>query len=215
MELPEPAEPGVDWRKSPPLELTPILAASLDAFYEHGYHGTTVRDIARRVGATVPALYYHHENKQEILFALMDAAIDRSSSMTLVAVAEAEGQPVDAFFNGVEALVRFMATSGKVAYLDAEIRCLTSENRETYARKRAVVERLMLACVEEAVASGDFAVSSPRVMSRALLGMIQGIPVWYNPAGALAVDDVVTEYVDIAAHMVGATPEVLGRVRLR
>lgn len=210
-----PAEPDLDWRRSPELELTPILSASLEAFYEHGYHGTTVRDIARRVGATVPALYYHHENKQAILFALLDAAIDRSSSASLLAVKEADGDPAGAFLNLVEALVRFMSTCGKVAYLDAEIRCLTPENRNTYVVKRAVVERLMLGCVEDGVHAGVFTVTSPRVMARALLGMTQAIPVWYKPGGSLTVDAVVHEYLDIAAHAVGATPEVLERVRLR
>ena len=67
---------GGGWRTSPTPELSPILSASLDAFSEHGYHGTTVRDIAKRVGVTVPALYYHHENKEGLLFALLDTGIE-------------------------------------------------------------------------------------------------------------------------------------------
>ena len=65
----------VDWRDCPPVELTELLRHASEAFYEQGYHGTTVRDIAARVGVTVPALYYHHENKAAILVAVLNAAM--------------------------------------------------------------------------------------------------------------------------------------------
>lgn len=61
-----------DWRILEPMQLSPILTAALDAFYETGFHGTSVREIARRVGVTVPALYYHHENKEGLLIALLE-----------------------------------------------------------------------------------------------------------------------------------------------
>jgi hypothetical protein len=35
-----------DWRAFAPLDLHPILAAALEQFREHGYHGTTVREVA-------------------------------------------------------------------------------------------------------------------------------------------------------------------------
>ncbi len=41
---------AVDWRSFPPLVMTDILTASLELFDENGYHGTTVRQIANRVG---------------------------------------------------------------------------------------------------------------------------------------------------------------------
>ena len=49
----EPADGLVRWREPTQIALTPILTAALEAFYETGYHGTSVRDIARRVGGSV------------------------------------------------------------------------------------------------------------------------------------------------------------------
>jgi len=37
-----------------------ILDAALAAFYEHGYHGTTTRDLARRSGLSVPEIGRAH-----------------------------------------------------------------------------------------------------------------------------------------------------------
>ncbi len=78
---PEPEFSG-DWRVFEPLQLGPILEHALEAFGENGFHGTTVRDLARRVGVTVPALYYHHENKEAVLVTLLDAAVSTSSTVS-------------------------------------------------------------------------------------------------------------------------------------
>src|SRR3712207_9310375 len=96
-----------DWRTSPAPALSPIMTAALDAFSENGYHGTTVRDIARRVGVTVPALYYHHENKESILLALLDTAVAHLSRACDAAGAEGGGDGARRFFNPVEALGLF------------------------------------------------------------------------------------------------------------
>lgn len=49
-----------------------ILAAAADLFGEKSYAGTSVRDIAERLGITKAALYYHFPSKETILDALID-----------------------------------------------------------------------------------------------------------------------------------------------
>jgi AcrR family transcriptional regulator len=43
-----------------------ILDAALDLFAEHGFFGTSMREIARTVGVRESALYHHFESKQAI-----------------------------------------------------------------------------------------------------------------------------------------------------
>jgi AcrR family transcriptional regulator len=47
-----------------------ILDIALELFAEQGYEGTSLRDIAERLGTTKAALYYHFERKQDILLEL-------------------------------------------------------------------------------------------------------------------------------------------------
>ncbi|MGK8557859.1 TetR/AcrR family transcriptional regulator [Nocardia gipuzkoensis] len=44
-----------------------ILNAAVDAFTHGGYHGTSMADIAAKVGISATALYRHFRNKQELL----------------------------------------------------------------------------------------------------------------------------------------------------
>jgi len=47
-----------------------ILDVALDLFVEHGFDGTSLRQIAEQLGMTKAALYYHFESKEDILMAL-------------------------------------------------------------------------------------------------------------------------------------------------
>ena len=50
-----------------------ILNAALDLFAENGFFGTSMREIARRVGVRESALYHHFPSKEAILEALAQA----------------------------------------------------------------------------------------------------------------------------------------------
>jgi AcrR family transcriptional regulator len=47
-----------------------ILDVALDLFSDQGYDGTSLREIAERLGVTKAALYYHFASKEDILMAL-------------------------------------------------------------------------------------------------------------------------------------------------
>jgi AcrR family transcriptional regulator len=48
-----------------------ILAVAGELFTEHGYDGTSLREIADRLGFTKAALYYHFQSKEQIMEALL------------------------------------------------------------------------------------------------------------------------------------------------
>lgn len=47
-----------------------ILDVALELFTEQGYDGTSLREIAERLGVTKAALYYHFASKEDVLLAL-------------------------------------------------------------------------------------------------------------------------------------------------
>src|SRR5690349_21695288 len=49
-----------------------IQEVALELFTEQGYEGTSLREIAERLGVTKAALYYHFKTKEEIIGSLID-----------------------------------------------------------------------------------------------------------------------------------------------
>ena len=54
-----------------------ILEEALALFAQNGYDGTSVDQIAERVGIKAPSLYKHYKGKEDILNAIIDAAETR------------------------------------------------------------------------------------------------------------------------------------------
>jgi len=49
-----------------------IFDAAVELFYQKGYAGTSVREIARMVGIKESSIYNHYSNKEEILDCILD-----------------------------------------------------------------------------------------------------------------------------------------------
>jgi len=48
-----------------------IQQVAVELFAEHGYEGTSLREIAERLGVTKAALYYHFKSKEDIVASLV------------------------------------------------------------------------------------------------------------------------------------------------
>jgi AcrR family transcriptional regulator len=54
-----------------------VLRAAGEEFYEKGFRGARLRDIAARVGLLTGSLYYYIDSKEDLLFAIVDSACRR------------------------------------------------------------------------------------------------------------------------------------------
>lgn len=195
-----------DWRAYPPLALPPILEAALAEIVDQGYAATSVRRIAARVGVTVPALYYHFENKQAILAALFDRAMEVVLGHARQALASAGDEPADRFRVLVEAVALYMLHHPDLAFISTERRSLVGGNLERYLGRRDELEGLLLAAVADGVSDRVFGTSHSRESVRAILAMCQGIANWYRPGRGIPPHEMAQKYVDLAFAMVEHRP---------
>jgi AcrR family transcriptional regulator len=198
-------EPG-DARTHEPVGAPAILKHALAAIEEHGYDGTTVRDIARRVGVTVPTLYYHFDNKQAILVELLMSSMELLLARCRVALAEAGKNPVDRYVALITTIVEFMAQSGSHGLLDSEIRSLEPENRTKYITLRDELETQLHRIIADGTTQGAFTTPYPVETGRAVLTMCHSIPRWFNPDGPLTPQQLAHRYVTIALNAAGHRP---------
>lgn len=194
---------GTHWRDYGPLDLHPILRHAMEAFNEHGYHGTSVRDIAGRVGVTVPAIYYHYANKQALLATLLETSMKDVLDRCRAASAAAGDDPLTRFRAMVESIVLYMANRKGLAFLDTEIRSLEPANRARYVALRDYLEHMLLDTVRAGLAQGVFTTPIPEDAVRAVLVMCQGVANWYRPDGPLAPAQIAERHVLLSLGTVG------------
>lgn len=53
-----------------------IRGAAMELFGRQGYEGTSLREIAERLGITKAALYYHYPSKRDLLAALVEPLVE-------------------------------------------------------------------------------------------------------------------------------------------
>lgn len=200
---------GSHWRDFPPVELDEFLTSALQHFNEVGYHATSIRTIVKDVGVTIPALYYHYDNKQQMLVALMEQTMDIVDSRIDQAIAEAGDDVVAQLVNLTESASLIMAHYRDLAFLDNEIRSLESENMRRYASRRDRSEELLRGIIKRGCDQGIFHTPYPSDVSRALFSAIQGIALWYRMGGPDSPEDVASKYGHLALALVEADPEVV------
>lgn len=193
-----------DWQVfSESADLPPVLFHSLEAFVENGYHATTVRDVARRLGQTVPAIYYYYENKQGLLMALLSLSIDDLLDRCSSAEAEQPDDPLARFGAVVRCIVLYAANRRKFALLDAEIRGLEADNRAAYIAKRDKVDAILTATVNDGIRTGVFAAGDAHAVARAILAMCRGVANWYRLDGPLSPALLADLYLTYSLRLVG------------
>jgi AcrR family transcriptional regulator len=197
-----------NWRNfSPSLDLDPVLGAAADSFVALGYHGTTMREIARRADLSVPGLYHHYPSKQNMLVAVLDAAMSDLRWRLDAALAEGGPSPVRQFELLVCALVLFHCHRtglGMIAF--SEMRSLEPASRRRITTRRTEVQRLFDTVVLEGAAHGLFRVRHPLHASRAVVTMCAAVAGWFQMGQPLTPDDVAERYVDYSLRIVGQRP---------
>lgn len=92
-----------------------ILDAALFVFGEKGYEAGTMREIARRVGVTEPAIYRHYESKEAILGDIVATAGDRIAGQMVSQFAALDAGNIREALTQIIELRRDMAEKKRLA----------------------------------------------------------------------------------------------------
>lgn len=188
----------MDWRVYGPLGLDPILCAALAVFVRTGYHGATVRDVARECGRSVAGIYHHYPSKHELLRRILDLGV--TELLERARAARAQGSdPVERFGLLVESLVLFHTHRREVGFLGAsEMRSLEPDARRDIAGRRTEGQRMLDVEAVAAAVDGRFRTPRPVDAARAVVTMCTSIPLWFKPDGVLTPADISDQYVHYA-----------------
>lgn len=181
-----------------------ILQEAVKLFYEHGFTGTTLDDIAAELGVTKPFIYTHFRSKVELLAALCQPTIEMSLEAVTNA-ADSKGTPTARLRKAMEDFARvILQRQANIAIYFREEKNLAPDALGAINTLRKKFDRVLSGLLREGVAIGEFTVPDVSVAALAIGGMISWAYTWHRPEGRLSLDEVCGRLADLALRMVGA-----------
>jgi AcrR family transcriptional regulator len=171
-------------------------------FLEHGYYHTRMSDIAESFGVTHAALYYHFQNKQDILSQINVKAIDELLSHAKEIVA-AGGAPEARLMNLLRVHLSYVAhRPAFVATLLEHDLEIPSDEFAKIQRKRLQYTRLFTGVYAEARLAGTVPDVDDYVAISLLIGACNWVYRWYDPAGEITPDQLVAQAMQMLSRVI-------------
>jgi TetR/AcrR family transcriptional regulator len=182
-----------------------VLREAAASFNFKGYHATSMNEIAASLGVTKAALYHYFPNKNSLLVACFEHAMD--AAFASMERARKDGR------NGRERLVLTM--SYYVAQLLDELNCcvvlmeeqaLEPEDHAKLVRQRDRFERALRAFVREGIEDGSVAPCDPKLAIFVILGAMNWVPKWFKPSGAWKSDQLNAALAQMFDRLISSSP---------
>jgi len=172
-----------------------ILRSAAKAFRRLGYHGATVEQIAAALHMKKGNLYYYFRNKEEILFACHQYSLD----LLLQLLADVEqsnlypdGKLRKLILGGVHMILDEL--HGTALFMDLE--ALSPPHLKAVIARRDLFDRGIRRVVQAGIKDGTFARGNAKLLSFAILGALNWIPRWFDPAGPSSSDEIADQFAD-------------------
>lgn len=192
-------------QESMELKRKSIVRAAAQCFNRSGFHGTSMDDIAARLGVTKPALYRYVKNKHEVLFACFTMVMDMSFSH-LERWESAQGTALGRLRSILRGyLLDLMGALGHPVVLLEEGSLLPEQLRELIKR-RDELEARYRRLVEEGVRDGSVAPCNAKLAVFAVFGAINWVPKWYREDGEWSAEYVADNLVEQITRGLAASP---------
>ncbi|SDY92130.1 transcriptional regulator, TetR family [Saccharopolyspora shandongensis] len=182
-----------------------LSVAAREIFAERGYHGASIRDIAKRAGLSLSALYYWHSSKQELFAGLLEDSVNDYVQACDAALRDCGDDPAERLSAIVRATVDYRVrrrVESTIAVRD--IRNLEDEHARRLGALRESATRLFQDIIDDGVRRGEFRCEHPAEARRAIQAACNAIPQWYDPESDVGPAELADRYVAIALRIVGA-----------
>ena len=181
-----------------------------DLFRDHGYAGTSIRDIARALSVQGASIYSHVTSKEDVLWSIVARTADRFEAAADAAEADAEsrrpGDPMEALAALVRAHVSVLTADVDAAGVFVhEWRALGPDRRAEILARRDAYQARFRRRIEDGVAVGAFAMTDPALATSTILSALNGVAAWYDPAGRLPAARIADHLVDLTSRMLEAS----------
>ncbi len=172
-----------------------ILKSAAAAFRRRGYHGASVDEIASALEMTKGNLYYYFKNKEEILFACHDYSLDLLLALTSEVLADGTTPDVK-LRRLVLAFVHLILDELHGTALTLDLEALSPPLLTRVIAKRDELDKGMRQIIQDGMDQCVFMPGDPKMIEFAIMGAVNWIPKWFDPAGPATSEHIGNAFAD-------------------
>ncbi|GAA4459143.1 TetR/AcrR family transcriptional regulator [Rurimicrobium arvi] len=175
--------------KTKPDRRSLILGEAARLFREKGFGGSSMRELAERVGMEAASMYNHIRSKDEILDAICFEAGEKYNRQ----LEEARVQFAGDYPRMMEAIIAFHVAiifeyRDAVSVLNNDWKYLKPERLTEFKKMRKEYEKNLAGIITEGIAAGAFKEVNISVALFTLLSSLRWVELWYKPGRGVSKD---------------------------
>jgi AcrR family transcriptional regulator len=169
-----------------------VLEASISTFHEQGYAGTSVEDIASRLGILKGSLYHYISSKEDLLFKIVSEVHADVQRILDESLGRTDLSPIDRIALYVRSQAIYNARHiTRISVYYREVDRLGDERRAVIRRQRRAQHDMVTQLLTEGQESGEIDPSiDPKLTSHCVFATLVWLYTWYKEGGAITEDQV-------------------------
>ena len=175
-----------------------IVDAAVEHFRKKGYQTTTLDDVAGELGITKAALYHYVESKEDLLFTVYNQAVAAIFEETN-RIAAVELPPDEklrmVIRNHIENII--IGNQSLVSVFFAEDNQLPEKYQSWVRQKKREYDEAIQKIIAEGIEERVFEHHDPRLLSYAIVGMINWAYQWYRPGLPFSPGEIADLFIDL------------------
>jgi TetR/AcrR family transcriptional regulator, cholesterol catabolism regulator len=187
-----------------------IVEAATKLFFERGFYGTSMRDIADAVGIKAASIYNHAASKEALLYQIALGSIEELYELGMNATLSIN-DPQSQLRAVVRSHVIYHAQPSKyrAKVSDDQLHALSEEHLTEVLAVRDKYESLLKAVLVRGRDLEGWNVADAAVTTFAIATMCTAVGAWFNEGGRLSAEQVADIYADLALSAMTAPAQAL------
>jgi AcrR family transcriptional regulator len=184
---------------------TDILTIAGELFSERGYHGTSMRELARALDMRGASLYSHVKSKEELLWEIINRTADRFLEHARSVPGDiSPEQQIASLARGHLELIAQDLHSATIffhewKYLEPHLRDRIKAGCEEYAAR---YQR----AIEQGVQQGMFHITDARLTAPFILSALNWTYQWFQPEGDITLERLAEHYIALILNLLSRKP---------
>jgi len=177
-----------------------ISRAACRIFRERGYHATSMRAIASALGMQPAALYYYYPGKEDLLFSIMDTAVEALTAYVQSRI-DPQAPAPERLRQAVTAHVTAIADHlDELSVFLHEMKSLSPKRRELIQAKSNRYEHIFRDIIHDGIEKGELAAADPRLARFMILAACNWLYNWYKPEGSYRPEEIAAGFSQMLLH---------------